>query len=79
MSGEKHHELNDRRRGRNLATLAAIGLLAAMIFSVTILKLQQNAASPFAEQFNPQIDLMRERARQDAQPPASPPGEETTQ
>lgn len=47
MSGERQHDLYDRRRGRNLAVAGAILGLAALIFTVTVVKLQENSVNPF--------------------------------
>lgn len=63
MSGEKQHELYARRRGRNWTVFGGLFGLAALIFAVTILKMQEHIASPFAEQFNPRLELMQEQAQ----------------
>ena len=55
MSGEAEHEIYQRRKGRIAATGLVLGVLALLIFAVTIVKLQSNATSPFAELFNPAI------------------------
>lgn len=55
MSGEAEHEIYQRRKSRLAATGWILGALALLIFAVTIVKLQGNATSPFAELFNPQI------------------------
>lgn len=56
MSGEAEHEIYQRRKGRIAATGLVLGVLALLIFAVTIVKLQSNATSPFAELFNPAIE-----------------------
>lgn len=61
MSGEAEHEIYKRRRGRLAVTAIVLGALAALIFAVTIVKLQGAAVNPFAAIFNPQ-------AQQAAQP-----------
>jgi hypothetical protein len=43
----REHELHRRRRGRNLALLAALGGFAALMFVVTIVKLGGNAGNPW--------------------------------
>lgn len=55
MSGDKPHDLYDRRRGRNLWVAAALAGVVALLFTVTVVKLQegQNARSPFYEYWNP--------------------------
>lgn len=55
MSGEQHHELYDRRRGRNASVAWIVAALAALMFAVTIVKLQECATSPFYEFFNPTV------------------------
>ncbi len=60
MSGEKTHEIHDRRRARNLAVLFGVLGVAAALFLVTVLKLQIFAASPFAKSFKPQIGKTQE-------------------
>ena len=52
MSGDAESDLHQRRRGRNLAVLAALLGLAALLFIVTIVKLGENAVSPFVEFFS---------------------------
>ena len=55
MSGEAHHEIYQRRKGRIAATGIVLGVLALLIFGVTIVKLKGNVTSPFAELNNPAI------------------------
>ena len=43
----REHELHRRRRGRNLAVLAALGGFAALLFAVTVVKLGANAGNPW--------------------------------
>jgi hypothetical protein len=43
----KEHELHKRRRARNLAMLALLGGFVLLIFTVTIVKLGENAANPW--------------------------------
>ena len=46
MAMRRDHELHGRRRGRNLAVLAALVGLVALLFAVTLVKLGDNAANP---------------------------------
>jgi len=41
------HELHKRRRGRNLAVLAVLLGVAALLFWVTIVKMGGNAGNPW--------------------------------
>ena len=59
MSGEKHHEIYQRRRTRNTVVALGVATLAAVLFAVTIVKLQAAAANPFSAMFNPQIEQMQ--------------------
>ncbi len=46
MALRKDHDLHGRRRGRNLAVLAALLALVVLLFAVTIVKLGGNAMNP---------------------------------
>jgi ferric-dicitrate binding protein FerR (iron transport regulator) len=43
----QEHELHRRRRTRNLAVLAALAGFALLLFTVTIVKLGENAGNPW--------------------------------
>ncbi len=43
----REHELHRRRRTRNLAVLAGLVGFAALLFTVTIVKLGANAGNPW--------------------------------
>ncbi|MEL6979811.1 MAG: hypothetical protein AAGM38_14165 [Pseudomonadota bacterium] len=53
MSGSAEHEIYKRRRGRNIAVAALVGGFVVLLFTVTLVKLQENARSPFTEYWNP--------------------------
>ena len=47
MSLKREHEMHERRRGRNLAVLAILLGVVALLFWVTLAKLGENAANPW--------------------------------
>ncbi|MEM9723983.1 MAG: cytochrome C oxidase assembly protein [Pseudomonadota bacterium] len=53
MSGHREHEIFKRRRARNLAVLALLGGFVVLLFTVTIVRMGENARSPFTEFWNP--------------------------
>lgn len=48
MAIRRDHELHGRRRGRNLAVLAALVALIALLFAVTIVKVGPGFGNPTA-------------------------------
>lgn len=56
MLDREDHELHKRRRGRNRAVGALLGLFVALLFAVTIVKIGPNVAMQMAEGVeNPRI------------------------
>lgn len=53
MSGSAEHEIYQRRRGRLLVTAALLAGFVALLFGVTVVKLREDARSPFTEYWNP--------------------------
>ncbi|MCI4663249.1 MAG: hypothetical protein MRY74_00875 [Neomegalonema sp.] len=51
MSGERDHELYQRRGARNWAVGLTLFALIVLVYVVTIVKLGVNVTSPFAENF----------------------------
>lgn len=49
MSGSAEHDLYKRRAKRNLAVAALLGAFVLLMFTLTIVKLGQNAEQPFHE------------------------------
>lgn len=47
MMDKREHELHGRRRGRNLAVLAALLGVVALLFAVTIVKMGAHAGNPW--------------------------------
>jgi hypothetical protein len=43
---DREHELHTRRRGRNIGVIAVLLAFALLLFSVTIVKLGENAKNP---------------------------------
>ena len=67
MSMKRDHDLHDRRRGRNMAVLLALLTFAALMFSVTIVKLTEHNATvgnPSAGQGGAWIDGFIDWARE---------------
>ncbi|MEM6678729.1 MAG: hypothetical protein AAF675_12740 [Pseudomonadota bacterium] len=46
----RDHELHSRRRGRNLAVLAACLALIVMLFALTVVKMEGTVGNPSASQ-----------------------------
>lgn len=49
MSGSAEHDLYKRRAKRNLAVAGAVGLFVLLMFTLTIVKIGENAKHPFTE------------------------------
>ncbi|MGB0506839.1 MAG: hypothetical protein ACPGGK_11655 [Pikeienuella sp.] len=56
MLDREEHELHGRRKGRNRAVGALLGLFVALLFAVTLVKIGPNVAQQMAEgNENPRI------------------------